>query len=761
MTLSDFSVIAREGGKIVDLMKTKKPVSGRMTVDFGDFIKVLNYRYVPVFDVNNTVTSLVLMYMDITEEIQKIDEITALMIHSPYGIITIDQNLQIHDINPAFEEITGYTREQGKTMSLKDFVIKERTGLTLEDVKKSGKPARGKMVIDLPAGIKHLEYTYIPVKNRRGEISVFFEIFADVTALVNQVNESETLVSTCPASIMTFDISGKILSVNQAFIDISHIPQEKLLSMNIGDFKILNRSGGSLKNSLETKKPTRGRLTVEFDMGTRILDFTYIPLLNVDGIITKLVAIYIDLTEQVKVITYLDESVTIISDSIHKLASGDMKFSTTVLESDDTTSGAYNNMVKINSALDVARESVSRLVEDTTRLADQAIAGNLTYRADPNNHHGDYQKVITGVNQILNSITGPVNEAMRVAESYARYDFSTRVDETAGIVGDWVSFRKALDDIGNQVGDAIEKISREVEGLRKSSDMASGSVIEITQGAAQLAKNASTVSTNAEQGKEGVSQVLRAMEDLSVTVGDVSQKTEQVASLSIQSNELARTGTDLAQKAEEGMKVITENSEETARIIQEIQQEMGQIGKIVRVITDIASQTNLLALNAAIEAARAGDAGRGFAVVAAEVKALATESRSSAENIADMISSLQKKSESASSAVSLATNAVHEGNVALHETLAVFGQLASSVDEISQYMEQVASMSEEQAANAEEIAASVNEVSDLMQGTADEAVNMAGVTEETSSSLDQLKEIVHDVQSVAKGVSEAVTKFTC
>lgn len=169
------------------------------------------------------------------------------------------------------------------------------------------------------------------------------------------------------------------------------------------------------------------------------------------------------------------------------------------------------------------------------------------------------------------------------------------------------------------------------------------------------------------------------MEDLTITVSEVSQRAERVSTSATQANEFSKMGIDLAKRSETSMTEITRSSTEVDQIVKDINSQMEEIGKIVRLISDIANQTNLLALNAAIEAARAGEAGRGFAVVAAEVKSLAQDSRKSAENIADMISTLQDKAKKATIAMAQAGEKVEEGSKSLTETLGAFNKIAGSI----------------------------------------------------------------------------------
>ena len=107
------------------------------------------------------------------------------------------------------------------------------------------------------------------------------------------------------------------------------------------------------------------------------------------------------------------------------------------------------------------------------------------------------------------------------------------------------------------------------------------------------------------------------------------------------------------------------------------------INTFVATISSISDQTNLLALNAAIEAARAGDAGRGFSVVADEVRALANNTNTSANEVQELVGQII---ESTSEAVSSVTTI--QGN---NENLS--GSVDKLNEDYSSIIEQCSSMS--------------------------------------------------------------------
>ena len=435
--------------------------------------------------------------------------------------------------------------------------------------------------------------------------------------------------------------------------------------------------------------------------------------------------------------------------------------------SDSIARGEFNIIIPLASDRDMLgkamiqmKEAITGLVTSAEIIATAAEGGDLRQRGNSDQFQGEYRTIITGLNNTLDSIVTPVTEAMRLAGSYAKGDYTDRISEQISVKGDFIAFKEALNQIGIQGSNAIGGVKHEVESLSAGMEETSASVEEVSSTTTLLSQGASSVSTLAERSGQGIQQTLTAMEDLSNTVSAVATKAEQASAMAKMTVDLSERGVTLAGKAEKGMDGIMHSVDETSGIITDINSQMEEIGKIVGVISGIADQTGLLALNAAIEAARAGEAGLGFAVVADEVKSLALESQKSAENIANIIGNLQKKSALVSESMKTSATEVKAGTAAVGETLTVFHQIAEAINSVHNNMTEVAGATEEQAAAVEEITASVSEVGNLVQQTAKEAIDSEAATEEVAASIDQITKAISDAAVSVQKISGEMGMFT-
>jgi methyl-accepting chemotaxis protein len=188
------------------------------------------------------------------------------------------------------------------------------------------------------------------------------------------------------------------------------------------------------------------------------------------------------------------------------------------------------------------------------------------------------------------------------------------------------------------------------------SDRGSG-MVEIANGMAESASRTGIAAKQAlaasEQSLANAQTVSAAAEELSVSIHEITAQVDQ-------SSAVVRRAVAAGQGAREA--------------IAELEQQVGRISDVAGLIGGVARQTNLLALNAAIEAARAGEAGKGFAVVAGEVKALATQTARSTEEIAHSITAVR-------AGTLLVAEAVTRIGQTMDEVQAISGSIAAAVEQ--------------------------------------------------------------------------------
>jgi methyl-accepting chemotaxis protein len=252
-------------------------------------------------------------------------------------------------------------------------------------------------------------------------------------------------------------------------------------------------------------------------------------------------------------------------------------------------------------------------------------------------------------------------------------------------------------------------------------------------------------------------EVAGAMEGMNTSVLQVSASSGRAAEDSSRAAETARQGGNIVDRTLNKMRAISESVSSTAARVQELGKRSDEIGRIIKVIDEIADQTNLLALNAAIESARAGDQGRGFAVVANEVRKLAERTSAATKEIAQMVANIQSGSQSAVEAMQRGTREVEEGLTTTAQAGDALKQIIQTSEHVGEMVTQIAQAASNQSRTSQEINRSMDQIARLVVESTNGAQGSAQACQELSALAMNLMKIVGSFQLEAEMPGQAET----
>ncbi|NLO08546.1 MAG: methyl-accepting chemotaxis protein [Clostridiales bacterium] len=357
----------------------------------------------------------------------------------------------------------------------------------------------------------------------------------------------------------------------------------------------------------------------------------------------------------------------------------------------------------------------------------------------------------TSVNQILGNINSVLRRAAKgdlsvQLETGRKDEFGVLSAEVQATVNNMKQLIQQVKTLSLEVSQSSSNVSKASETFLKSSGDISRAMNEIEQGVNQQALEAE--------------QCLIQMDTLNKKIELVSDNTKDIGLIADNTKDRVNEGTVIS---DELNRQTSSTINITIAIIKEIEklaEKSSSISEIINVINDIANQTNLLSLNASIEASRAGEYGRGFAVVASEIRNLAEQSKSSVNDIKQIIDSIledttnvvetARSAESVlklqESAVKNTTDSYHDINESVEKLVVFLKQISENVDSIDETrvltlasVENISAVLEEIAAASENVSQTSNDQLHSVESLNDSAAKLDSHTDSLTNEIQKFK----------------------
>ena len=485
---------------------------------------------------------------------------------------------------------------------------------------------------------------------------------ANLQALMDAIDRSRARVEFAP--------DGTILTANPIFLDFVGYTLAELKRRNHSDLVLAaERAAPSYRAFwdalLRGESQTREFRCIAKDGRTIWLQATYNPVLDRAGRVTRIVEFASDVTAQVQ--RNIDHDGQL--EALHR-SQAVIEFA---LDGTVLTANA-NFLTTMGYQLDEIRGRHHSQFVDPTEWTGEAYRSFWAGLGRGDFAAGEFRRIAKGGREVwIQATYNPIRDRDGVPIKVVKFatDITAQVHE-----------RQRRVEAQHAIGADLDAIAAAVEDVTRQTTEAAGTVGQVSNDIQCVASGA---------------------EELSASVGEISQQVTHAARMAGEAVEQAR---------------------HTGTIVAGLSGQAAQIGDVVALIQGIASQTNLLALNATIEAARAGTAGKGFAVVASEVKALAEQTAKATDQIRGQITATQ---------------------AATREAVDAIGSIQSTIRSLDEVSAAIAAAVEEQSAVTREMSGSMNTA-------AHGVTTIAGGMEAIARASEQVDAATRQVREAARAV---------
>ena len=305
----------------------------------------------------------------------------------------------------------------------------------------------------------------------------------------------------------------------------------------------------------------------------------------------------------------------------------------------------------------------------------------------------------------------------------------------------------------------IQDIQRTAEDVQSYAAQLTENANQSAQATQQVATSITNVAGSSSETGDAVTRSLGDIQSMAESMTNFEQTASETAKATQEVAAIAKNGQSAINGAVGQMAEISASVTESAETIATLAKRSTEIGQISDTIADIAEQTNLLALNAAIEAARAGEAGRGFSVVADEVRKLAEGSSEAAQQIAGLISAIQKDTDAAVERMKKGTADVESGRTVVAEAGRAFETIAGSVEGLTQGAQKILDEARTASDKAMALVEVMENIDKSSRAVASETESVSAATEEQSASMDEIAQASDKLSQVANELQASTKKF--